>query len=86
MWAGTPAKMLRKLSTEEMEFFSQAAENYVKLGATHAEENRKTYQEIQADKVTRKKWEAQSDDYDSHIGVFRHKQPAHVAARDPTLV
>ena len=86
MWAGTPAKLLRKLSTEEMEFFGKAADNYVKLAATHRDENRKTYQEIEADKVIRKKWEVQSDDYDSHIGVFRDKQPAHVASRDPTLV
>ena len=54
MWAGTPAKLLRKLSTEEMEFFGKAAENYVKLAATHRDENRKTYQEIEADKVIRK--------------------------------
>ncbi|KAH7283397.1 hypothetical protein KP509_34G005500 [Ceratopteris richardii] len=86
VWAGNPAKLLRKLTEEEKAFFIKSAEDYMKLAETHAEENSKTFHEIEADKVRRKKWEQQNDDYDSHIGVFREKAPAHVAMRDPTLV
>eukprot|EP00250_Pteridium_aquilinum_P031337 c43443_g1_i1 orf=535-1335(-) len=86
VWAGNPAKLLRKLSDEELAFFAKSAENYVKLAEEHAKENAKTFHEIQADKVRRKKWAVQSDDYDSHIGVFRDKAPEHVNLRDPTLV
>lgn len=86
VWAGSPAKLLRKLTEEEIAFFAKSAEDYVKLGEEHAEENAKTFYEIEADKVRRKKWEVQSDDYDSHIGVFREKAPEHVTLRDPTLV
>lgn len=86
VWAGNPAKLLRKLSDEEIAFFAKSAENYVKLAEAHAEENAKTFHEIQADKARRKLWERQSDDYDSHIGVIRDKAPPHVAMRDPTLV
>lgn len=86
VWAGNPAKLLRKLSDEERAFFVKSAENYAKLADAHAQENAKTFQEIQADKVLRKKWEVQSDDYDSHIGVIREKPPVHVTSRDPTMV
>lgn len=83
VWAGNPAKFLRKLSAEEIAFFVKSAANYAGLAQVHAHENAKTYEEIQADKVRRKKWAVQSDDYDSHIGVVREKPPAHFLSRDP---
>ena len=86
IWAGNPARFLRKLSEEEMGFFAKSAEHYAKLAEIHAQENSKTYQEIQSDKVLWKKWAVQSEDYDSHIGVVHEKAPVHVTSRDPSTV
>lgn len=46
MWAGSPAKMLRKLEDEEAGFIAQAANDYAALAAVHAAENGKTMEEI----------------------------------------
>lgn len=86
VWAGNPAKLLRKLTEKEMAFFPESAQHYAKLAATHAQENSKTYKEVQADKTLWKKWDIQSDDYDSHIGVVQGKPPFHVTLRDPTAI
>lgn len=83
IWAGNPAKFLRRLSHEEIAFFAKSAANYAELAEVHAKENSKTYEEIQTDKVLRKKWAVQSDDYDSHIGVVREKPPVNVLLGDP---
>eukprot|EP01018_Ginkgo_biloba_P012718 Gb_18947 [translate_table: standard] len=71
VWAGNPAKFLRKLTDEEIAFFAQSAVNYAYLAEMHAKENAKSYDEIEADKVMRKKLARQSDDYDSHMGIVR---------------
>ncbi len=47
VWAGNPAKMLRKLEEEETGFIAQAANDYAALAAVHAAENAKTPEEIQ---------------------------------------
>ncbi len=47
VWAGNPAKMLRKLEEEETGFIAQAANDYAALAAVHAAENAKTSEEIQ---------------------------------------
>ncbi len=46
VWAGSPAKMLRKLEEEEAGFIAQAANDYAALAAVHAIENGKTMEEI----------------------------------------
>lgn len=46
VWAGNPAKMLRKLEEEEAGFIAQAANDYAALAAVHAVENGKTMEEI----------------------------------------
>lgn len=75
VWAGNPAKFLRKLTDEEIEFILQSALNYQNLAEMHARENAKSYDEIEAYKVLRKKLARQSDDYDSHLGVVREFPP-----------
>lgn len=75
IWAGSPAKFLRNLSGEERSFLAKSADNYAGLGAIHAEENAKSFAEIEADKVYRKKVAQQSDDYDSHLGIVRETRP-----------
>ena len=47
VWAGSPAKLLRKLEEEETGFIAQAANDYAALAAVHAAENAKTPEEIQ---------------------------------------
>lgn len=78
VWAGNPAKFLRKLTEEEIAFISQSAVNYEMLAEMHARENVKSYEEIEADKLLRKKLAQQSDDYDSHMGITREIPPEFV--------
>ncbi len=47
IWAGNPAKMLRKLDADEREFIKQSAANYALLADIHASENAKTPEEIE---------------------------------------
>lgn len=75
IWAGSPAKFLRELTDEERSSLSENAILYMDLAEVHASENRKTAGEIEADKALRRKWEIQSDDYDSHLGIVRSKRP-----------
>lgn len=35
VWAGAPAKLLRKLTAEEKGFVAASADNYAKLAAEH---------------------------------------------------
>jgi carbonic anhydrase/acetyltransferase-like protein (isoleucine patch superfamily) len=74
IWAGSPAKFLRNLSGEERSFLAKSADNYAHLGAIHAEENGKSFSEIEGDKEFRKKLSEHSDDYDSHLGIIREKE------------
>jgi gamma-carbonic anhydrase len=46
IWAGRPAKLLRKLEEEEMAFICRSADNYAVLAADHAIENAKTFPEV----------------------------------------
>lgn len=85
IWGGNPAKFLRKLSAEEIAFFPKSAANYAHLAEVHAQENSKSYEEIQADKVCQKKLARQSDEHDSHIGVIGDKPPASVVLGDPKV-
>ncbi|KAL3700355.1 hypothetical protein R1sor_018377 [Riccia sorocarpa] len=75
VWAGNPAKFLRNLSAEERAFIGKSADNYAQLGVTHAAENAKSFSMIEADIELRKQIAQQSDDYDSHLGIVREKDP-----------
>ncbi|KAJ6931814.1 gamma carbonic anhydrase 1 [Populus alba x Populus x berolinensis] len=56
VWGGNPAKFLRKLTDEEIAFISQSATNYSNLAQVHAAENAKPFDEIEFEKVLRKKF------------------------------
>lgn len=71
VWAGSPAKMLRKLEEEEAGFIAQAANDYAALAAVHATENGKTMEEILEDNARREDRAHRSLDYDSHLGLER---------------
>lgn len=75
VWAGNPAKFLRKLTDEEIAFISQSAANYINLAKVHASENAKSFDEIELEKMLRKKFARRDEDYDSMIGVVREIPP-----------
>ncbi|PIN06212.1 Dynactin, subunit p25 [Handroanthus impetiginosus] len=75
VWAGNPAKFLRKLTDEEIAFISQSATNYVNLAKVHAAENAKSFDEIEFEKMLRKKFAHKDEEYDSMIGVIRETPP-----------
>lgn len=71
VWAGRPAKLLRKLEEGEAEFILQSADNYALLAAQHAEENAKTFPELEDAKSRRRDRALRDPDYDSHMGLMR---------------
>ncbi|KAL2249750.1 gamma carbonic anhydrase 2, mitochondrial [Sesamum indicum] len=75
VWAGNPAKFLRKLTDEEIAFISQSATNYINLAKVHAAENAKSFEEIEFEKMLRKKFARRDEEYDSMIGVVRETPP-----------
>ena len=38
LWVGNPARYLRDVTTEEVQFISEMAEHYIKVGKSHKEE------------------------------------------------
>mmetsp|Transcript_33139 Transcript_33139/g.98606 ORF Transcript_33139/g.98606 Transcript_33139/m.98606 type:complete len:308 (-) Transcript_33139:727-1650(-) len=46
VWAGVPAKFLRKLDADEAEFVAKSATNYSRLADVHRFENGKTFEEL----------------------------------------
>ncbi|GJN06336.1 hypothetical protein PR202_ga24057 [Eleusine coracana subsp. coracana] len=75
VWGGNPAKFLRKLTDEEIAFIAQLAANYSELAKAHAAENAKPVEKIEFEKVLRKKFAHQDEEYDSMIGVTRDAPP-----------
>ena len=75
VWGGNPAKFLRKLTDEEIAFISQSATNYLNLAQVHAAENAKSFEEIELEKVLRKKFARKDEEYDSMLGVVREIPP-----------
>jgi len=71
VWGGNPAKFLRKLTEEEMAFISQSALYYSNLAQVHAAENAKSFDEIEFEKLLRKKFAHRDEEYDSMLGVVR---------------
>ncbi|KAK4490315.1 hypothetical protein RD792_000982 [Penstemon davidsonii] len=75
VWAGNPAKFLRKLTDEEIAFIAESATNYINLAKVHAAENAKAFDEIELEKMLRKKFAHKDEDYDSMIGIVRETPP-----------
>ncbi|CAL9092120.1 unnamed protein product [Musa textilis] len=71
VWGGNPAKFLRRLTDEEIAFISESAANYANLAQVHAAENVKSFDEIEFEKVLRKKFARRDEEYDSMLGVVR---------------
>eukprot|EP00879_Flechtneria_rotunda_P000838 GHRR01000963.1.p1 GENE.GHRR01000963.1~~GHRR01000963.1.p1 ORF type:complete len:310 (+),score=93.64 GHRR01000963.1:189-1118(+) len=81
VWAGAPAKLLRKLSAEEKGFVAASADNYAKLAAEHRIENGKVFEEVYLDKVIAEErlWRSKTD-IDLHMGIARDDQTQLVLA------
>ena len=71
VWAGTPAKFLRELAQGETSFILQSAEDYAALAAVHAEENSKSFGEVELDLARREDRLLRDPDYDAQQGVER---------------
>ncbi|KAI4327628.1 hypothetical protein L6164_020065 [Bauhinia variegata] len=75
VWGGNPARFLRKLTEDEMAYFSQSALNYSNLAQVHAAENAKPFDQIEFEKVLRKKFARRDEEYDSMLGVVGETSP-----------
>ncbi|XP_009799510.2 gamma carbonic anhydrase 1, mitochondrial-like [Nicotiana tabacum] len=78
VWGGNPARFLRKLTEEEIMFISQSAMNYSNLAQAHAAENAKKLDDIEFEKVLRKKFTRKEEEYDSMLGGVRDTPPEFV--------
>lgn len=71
VWAGSPARFLRDLMEDEVQFVSAAAESYTQLAMLHAEENAKSFAEVEADKARRADRISRDPEFDEAQGVAR---------------
>ncbi|OIV92706.1 hypothetical protein TanjilG_25138 [Lupinus angustifolius] len=85
VWGGNPARFLRKLTENEMAFFSQSALNYSNLAQAHAAENAKKLDGAEFEKVLRKKFAPRDGEYDSALGVVR-ETPSELSLPDNVLL
>lgn len=68
---------MRKLTENEMAFFSQSALNYSNLAQAHAAENAKKLDETEFEKVLHKKFARHDEGYDSALGVVQETPSKH---------
>ena len=71
LFAGAPAKFMREMTAEEKAFTTTSAETYAEVGAVHAAEAGKSFEEIEHDKAARAMAIERDVDYDSHLGIER---------------
>ena len=83
VWAGRPAKLLRKMEEGEAEFILRSADNYAILAALHAEENAKTFPELEADKARRRRAAARWMLAAAHRSVIGSPQCPYAPHTDP---
>ncbi|KAJ0247781.1 Gamma carbonic anhydrase 1 [Hirschfeldia incana] len=91
IWGGNPARFLRKLKSEEIDFIPKSAENYSNLAKVHAAENAKPLNAIEFEKVLRKRHAGKDEEYDSVLGIVREtppelKLPNNIAAEKPSVL
>lgn len=66
---------LRKLADEEIAFIAQSATNFVNLAQVHAAENANSFDEIEFQKLLRKKLARRDEQYDSMLAIIRETPP-----------
>ncbi|KAG6481254.1 hypothetical protein ZIOFF_057850 [Zingiber officinale] len=75
VWGGNPARFLRMLADEEIAVIAQSSTNYANLAQLHAAENAKSFDEIEFQKLLRKKFARRDEDYDSMLGIVHETLP-----------
>lgn len=83
IWAGSPAKLLRQLTSEEVDFVVASAGRYAELAEMHLEENSKTFDQIVYDKNLRRDRLMRSPDADSHLGILRDEKTREIKYMAP---
>lgn len=75
IFAGSPAKLMRQLTSEEASFVGASADNYAKLATEHRMENYKSFEEVSLDKIIahEREWRSGTD-IDVHQGIYRDPQ------------
>jgi len=63
VWGGVPAKMVRKVTKEDIESITDTAEDMAELAALHAEECGKDYKQLMEDEELYEDRMTRSDDY-----------------------
>eukprot|EP00184_Porphyridium_aerugineum_P007518 CAMPEP_0184695620 /NCGR_PEP_ID=MMETSP0313-20130426/3200_1 /TAXON_ID=2792 /ORGANISM="Porphyridium aerugineum, Strain SAG 1380-2" /LENGTH=302 /DNA_ID=CAMNT_0027154117 /DNA_START=56 /DNA_END=964 /DNA_ORIENTATION=+ len=71
LWEGSPAKFVRKVTAQELdERLFKVSELYLNIAVGHAEENVKTWQEIEGQKLRFKIRSERTEDHASHVGTL----------------
>ncbi|KAJ3676556.1 hypothetical protein LUZ60_003968 [Juncus effusus] len=73
VWGGNPARFLRKLTDAEISFILDSAKNYAELAKVHASENSKPLDQIEFEKIVRKKFSKKDEEYDSVLSLGETK-------------
>jgi carbonic anhydrase/acetyltransferase-like protein (isoleucine patch superfamily) len=72
VWAGCPAVFQRKCTVGEIDTFNAALAATTKLASLHADENSKSFAEVEQERLQRQLLEERDADYDSSLGRSRH--------------
>ena len=68
VWAGCPAVFQRKCTVGEIDTVNAARAATIKLAALHADENSKSFAEVEQERLQRQLLEERDSDYDSSLG------------------
>ena len=68
VWAGCPAVFQRKCTVGEIDSVNAARAATIKLAALHADENSKSFAEVEQERLQRQLLEERDSDYDSSLG------------------
>ena len=72
VWAGCPAVFQRKCTVGEIDTFNAALAATTKLASLHADENSKSFAEVEQERLQRQLLEERDADYDSSLGRSSH--------------
>ena len=70
VWAGCPAVFLRKCTVGEIDSVNAARDATIKLAAQHADENSKSFAEVEQERLQRQLLAERDADYDSSLGTL----------------
>ena len=77
VWAGCPAVFQRKCTVGEIDTVNAARAATTKLAALHADENSKSFAEVEQERLQRQLLAERDADYDSSLGMSRGGRLSH---------